>query len=748
MTVMRDKADENRNAENLVLRFLYPLSIFLLALIPRALNLQRFVTADEAKWVYRSAQFWLAFLRGDWAGTMVKLKPAVTTMWSGGVGLWGYNAFHRQLPFDAFLAAVPEWRVDPAMLQAARMPTVILSSLSIVLIFCLLRSLVGQRAAFLAGGLLALDPFFLAHSRFLHHDALVTIFAVPSLLLAIQSTQGGWKPLLFSAMLAGLAFLTKSPIFFLAPFVAALFLGTAWYAGKQRGTAPVLLRRAIGRFALWGGIAYLVFVVLWPAAWVDPVGAPLAVILDALKEAAPPATADSFIKLGIFYYPVHFVFYLSPVVMLGILAWLWQFKRLSPVARYTTGVLAAFAITFIVFMTLSDKRSARYILPAFLPAAILAGSGFSAWLALRPRNIRLWATLALLTTQLLFVVLYAPYYITYTNPLLGGPLTAPRLIKIGWGEGMDKVGAWLNRQPDAAALTVGANYASTLKPFFAGRVVSPQSANLDYVVSYIKQRQSGSPPPEVTAYYDEVVGAAEKIRLAGIDYARIYPGPAAQLAESVDGLIAFRPSAGFAPVGGTWAVDLIWRDETFAFSWPKLSLQGEKTVTGQSANWSYKAQNWVVTRYLFSLPESTPPGDYTLYLDETPLGNVSLRYAHLPAGFTPVEANFGGEIALRGYRVTQNDKTATLDLAFAAAPKAWADYTVYVHIIDAQGNRLTGHDAQPSPPTTRWRKGEVVIDRHPLTLPPNLPAGHYRIRVGLYRADTGEALGESYVLPY
>ena len=56
-------------------------ALFFLALIPRGLALQHFVTADEARWIYRSAQFLGALLRGDFAGTAVNLTPAVTTTW-------------------------------------------------------------------------------------------------------------------------------------------------------------------------------------------------------------------------------------------------------------------------------------------------------------------------------------------------------------------------------------------------------------------------------------------------------------------------------------------------------------------------------------------------------------------------------------------------------------------------------------------------------------------------------------------
>ncbi len=94
------------------------LILFLFVLAPRLIALQKFVTADEAKWIYRSAQFWLALLHGDWAGTMVKLKPAVPTMWTGGLGMAIFNRLHQNLPLDEFFATIPEFRIDPAMLAA------------------------------------------------------------------------------------------------------------------------------------------------------------------------------------------------------------------------------------------------------------------------------------------------------------------------------------------------------------------------------------------------------------------------------------------------------------------------------------------------------------------------------------------------------------------------------------------------------------------------------------------------------
>lgn len=740
--------------------------LFLVALSPRLIALQQFVTADEAKWIHRSAQFWLAVLHGNWAETVVKLKPAVTTMWSGGFGLWIYNKFHQNLPFADFLAAIPTWDVEPAMLHAARMPTILLACLSIVFIYRLLQPTLGFKTALLAGILLALDPLFLAHSRFLHHDALVTLFAVPAVLLAIKAAKGGGVVLISSAVLAGLAFLTKSPIFFLGPYVGVLFLGVAWkntkYLKHSLENSKVtrwtnLIRvitissptmgQAMGRFMIFAGFSYLTFILVWPAAWIDPIGVPLAVILDAVKEAAPSGEEDLFINLGFFYYPVYFAFYITPVILIGLGAWWRQRKNLSAEARYLTDNLALFALTFIIFMTLSDKRSARYILPAFLPVTIIAASGWWAWLSTKKMQMKRIIVVILIGVQLLAVIPYAPYYITYTNPLLGGPLTAPHLIKIGWGEVMDQVGAWLNEQSEAAASVVGSYYASTLSPYFVGEVNSPTSSNLDYVVVYIKQRQGGNPLPQIQQYYQEKLTPLKTFKQAGIDYAAIYSGPAAQLADEAGPILAFRPHTSFIPIGQPLGIDLIWSNSPSNSTLIALELNSQTDDKFQLKESVTLSPN---NEYTLSIPSDFPTGAYVLTVDGQKLGTLEARYAHPPAHFTALDVTFGDEIKLLGVdpNLSQTEDTLTVTLAWQATPKAWQDYTVYVHLITPEGERLTGHDAQPSPPSSQWLKKEVVLDSHLLSLPPDRSFDQpYQLRVGLYQANTGEALGEAYILP-
>lgn len=76
----------------------------------------------------------------------------------------------------------------------------------------------------------------------------------------------------------------------------------------------------------------------------------------------------------------------------------------------------------------------------------------------------------------------------------------------------------------------------------------------------------------------------------------------------------------------------------------------------------------------------------------------------------------------------------------AYAPVAH-DYTVFVHLLDAEGQLVANDDGQPLGalfPTSVWEPGEIVSDIR--ALPADLPPGDYRVEVGLYRLDTGERL--------
>lgn len=70
-------------------------------------------------------------------------------------------------------------------------------------------------------------------------------------------------------------------------------------------------------------------------------------------------------------------------------------------------------------------------------------------------------------------------------------------------------------------------------------------------------------------------------------------------------------------------------------------------------------------------------------------------------------------------------------------------YKVFAHLIDEEGTIWSQRDGRPqngARPFERAAPGEILVDRRALLVPEEAPPGHYRVRVGLYHARSGEKL--------
>ncbi|MEQ1759485.1 MAG: hypothetical protein ABL986_14285 [Vicinamibacterales bacterium] len=66
------------------------------------------------------------------------------------------------------------------------------------------------------------------------------------------------------------------------------------------------------------------------------------------------------------------------------------------------------------------------------------------------------------------------------------------------------------------------------------------------------------------------------------------------------------------------------------------------------------------------------------------------------------------------------------------------DYTVFVHLIDADGQLMWTDDHQPDVPTSRWKAGETVGYSRTMFIPKFPYEGATDVHVGLYSPATGE----------
>ncbi len=184
----------------------------------------------------------------------------------------------------------------------------------------------------------------------------------------------------------------------------------------------------------------------------------------------------------------------------------------------------------------------------------------------------------------------------------------------------------------------------------------------------------------------------------------------------------------------------------------------------------------IAERYEIPVPLSLAPGEYPLRLGYADLsggrpvlsfsgGRETLTLTTITVragGARPPQRMVRGALANLGNQVALVDAWAWAGWRGRAAP--WEEplivgagrplhiilrwgalnaprdsYTVFIHVLDAGGQYVTGHDYTPlggSCPTylwfPKWLRGQTFVDPYRLVLPPDLPPGSYWLEVGMY----------------
>ncbi|MDH4209479.1 MAG: hypothetical protein OEV76_11440, partial [Anaerolineae bacterium] len=155
---------------------------------------------------------------------------------------------------------------------------------------------------------------------------------------------------------------------------------------------------------------------------------------------------------------------------------------------------------------------------------------------------------------------------------------------------------------------------------------------------------------------------------------------------------------------------------------------------------------WRLARYLTLRPIYESGGDFAYEVN--PYGQALVTAPQtvtdpfwrerLPR---PVEANLAGLVSLLAYEVLEGeDGSLSLVFYWHSLERMDKDYTVFVHLLDAEGAIVAQGDSPPVQghyPTTMWTFGEIVRDEHPLVGPPEMMARGVRFAVGWYTAQEG-----------
>jgi hypothetical protein len=545
------------------------LGVFALAFIPRAVGLGKFWATDERYHWELSNDFLMALLRGDLAGTVPQGLPGLTLAWVESIGVLvryavAWLASGGQASLEQIMA------VDRPFAQLAQrqMVVVLVNALIVVGIFLLAQRVFGRKAALIAAIFVALDPFFLAESRVLRFEGLVAgLMTLSVLAVLVYVKEQRAYALILSAVMAGLAALSKISAVLLVIPVGLILL--ALLPDWRRDVSLRAVWRVGLAFALWCLIAALTFWAVWPAMWVSPLST-----LQTVFEFSYKASEEGLEGRGVFFwgqiypsdpgpwfYPVTFLFRITPLVLLGALAAIFVIvkDRRQGLERSSAGywtwwgivALLIYSFFFAFAMTLGAKKYDRYLMPVFPAFAVVAGvalnriidlagvsstsieqgaagGGSKIWVSSR------WylAFTILLGLQVATAAPHLPYYYTYFNPLLGGVKQASKVMPVGYGEGLDVAAQCLESKPNAADLSLASGNSGKLHGLFSGETIPLDNLDGrwvqgDYVMLYNSQLQRGRHRQSIVDYVQRQSPVCV-VTLHGLAYARIYPGPAAQ----------------------------------------------------------------------------------------------------------------------------------------------------------------------------------------------------------------------------
>jgi len=639
----------------------------------------------------------------------------------------------------------------------------------------------------------------------------------------------GLRYLVLSGCSAGLAFLTKWPSLSLVPLVGFMIVVVFFSAVRERGIRAA--KGIVGQLSLvffaWAGMAALTFISLWPAMWVDPGGTIWKLWAKIIGIRVLPRTTvaspkpDFFLGKvtpthdpGLFFYPVAILARLTPLTLVGLLLlvflllrdWVKSPKRLERKAEIAS--LAVYVCLFGGLMSLALTKTERYVLPLFPALEVLAGLGWYSFIELigdvwgitarKSRDLWVRASAFILILQAGFSLPYSPYYLSYYNPLIGGGQQAVNLIRVGWGEGMDRAAQYFNEKENPASLRVATTDGGELSfaPFFAGKLLSLNRHRLfwndvDYAVVYLAQAQRLFVDAEVVRYLSSLK-PEHTVRINGIDYARIYkidkPLPASfrpfQHAQDVKFgdqilLLGYDVYDDYVGLDGKLRINLYWQalrrmEEDYTIylklvndAYHIWGQQDSRPVWDGSLTNTWEQGQVVGDKRELEVLPGTPPGLYrieVILLDlrsghtlESEGGeSVLLEPVEVPWREPPsiddldieesLEMNLGNQVQLLGYNIESGFRPGDnihLTLFWQCLEEMEQSYTVFIHLVNAEDNTVAQKDNPPVDgfyPTTKWAVGEIVRDQYDLVISPEAVPGEHQLEVGMYVKETGRRL--------
>lgn len=234
-------------------------------------------------------------------------------------------------------------------------------------------------------------------------------------------------------------------------------------------------------------------------------------------------------------------------------------------------------------------------------------------------------------------------------------------------------------------------------------------------------------------------------------------------------------AVGEAEAGGVWQLVLFWRADAKISANYNLALiattedgveiakQDRPLLRNIYPTSRWRAGDYVRTVHDFKIPDDAPRGKavvrVSLTQDGKPLGRADgapiagieivgrTRVFDAPNPQTARVARFGDAIEFVGYdlpsKAARPNEPFAMTLYWHGLKPADKPYTVFVHLLDANGKVIGQQDQQPmagEAPTNAWQTDEYVQDTYSFTVAEEALKGAASLEIGLYDGTTGQRL--------
>ncbi len=643
---------------------------------------------------------------------------------------------------------------------AGRVPILLLGVLLSALILRWTADLAGASAGILALALYAFDPNFIAHASLITTDMAAVFFSVATLYALRRQTRDTRPKHLWKwagvGVLLGLAQLAKVSALMLVP-VVGLELGIASYGLHTTSWEQRLarfIRRVLGVFVpaglvVWAGYGFEIGPVPGLTFSV-PAATHVKIFLSLRKHYAlghPTFLMGQVSDQGWWwYFPTAFVLK-TPLSVLVLGAWCvmrgaWHTIRSRFTFHASHLTLYLFPLLYAIASFFSTVNIGyRHLLPLLPFIHIGIGVSVASLISDSTREksrvinqlppVIVFGALAWLWMGTLGI---APHYLAFFNELAGGPDNGYKYLvdsNLDWGQNLWDLQAWMD-QNDRGHVYY-AHY-SPARPQVYG-------INADFLPPDPRAVDFTPWHPEPGFY---AIGAT------------VFQGP---YAPDLNTYAWFRTREPTARLGH--ALFLYDVPSQPAPTWvgtcthPKTTLPHD--VIRQKLNTSELRIFHFDCDQSWAFPDQGA-GAYVLPANvDVPSSATRMLKAREPNGTTaytvyrienvPQPANefqIGSEAAplhFLGYQVDETEaragETIILKTFWKVERQPERPLSLMAHLVDDEGVPVAIGDGL-GVPIDQWRPGDVIVQRHPLSIPPTLSSGQYSIYTGGYWLDNME----------